>query len=139
MKEIYRWQKLKRQETCLAHTATAVLAVRATRGMPGIGLRGDTCGVVTGAALVIGLATTNDDNIDHNEAGFETMRMVQQFIATFKDRHSSTECRGLLGRDISTPGLFGEAAQENAFAVCPGYVETAVEILDTMLGENASD
>ena len=39
------------------------LAVKATRGMPGIGLLGDTCGAVTGAALVIGLATTNPDNI----------------------------------------------------------------------------
>ena len=114
------------------------LAVRATRGMPGIGLLGDACGVVTGAALVIGLATTNDDNIGDNESGLRTCQMVQQFVAAFKDRHGSTECSALLGRDISTPEKFGEAAQANAFAVCPGYVESAVEILDGLLGENAS-
>jgi C_GCAxxG_C_C family probable redox protein len=115
------------------------LAVRVTRGMPGIGLLGDACGTVTGAALVIGLATTNSDNIGDNEAGFRTCQLVQQFIAAFKDRHQSTECGDLLGHDISTPEQFAEAAQANAFTVCPGYVETAVRILNTLLGESASE
>jgi C_GCAxxG_C_C family probable redox protein len=115
------------------------LAVRVTRGMPGIGLLGDVCGAVTGAALVIGLATTSNDNIGDTEAGFRTCQLVQQFIAAFRDRHRSTECRDLLGHDISTPEQLGEAAQANAFTVCPGYVETAVEILNTLLGESASE
>ena len=115
------------------------LAAKATRGMPGIGLLGDACGAVTGAALVIGLATTDADNIGDNEAGFKTCQMVQQFIATFKDRHHSTKCRDLLGHEINTPEKFGAAAQANAFAVCPGYVETAVEILESLLSENSSE
>ncbi len=65
--------------------------------------------------------------------------MVQQFIAAFKDRYHSTECRDLLGHEINSPEKFGKAAQANAFAVCPGYVETAVEILESLLGENSSE
>jgi C_GCAxxG_C_C family probable redox protein len=113
------------------------LAARASRGMPGIGVLGDACGVVLGAAMVIGLATTNDENMQDNEAGFKTLLMVQQFVSAFRDRHRSIECRDLLGRDISTPEKFGEAAQANAFSVCPRYIESSAEILNRLLSENS--
>lgn len=114
------------------------VAARLTRGMPGIGLQGNACGVVTGASLVIGLATTNSANIGDHSAMLETCRLVQEFVAAFKDRHHSIECGDLLGRDISTPEKFGEAAQSNAFAKCPGYLDSAVEILGTLLVESES-
>jgi C_GCAxxG_C_C family probable redox protein len=106
------------------------LAVRATRGMPGIGLLGNICGAVSGATLVIGLNTTNATNIHDTEARHTTYEMVREFVARFEERYSSIMCGELLGRDISTWEKFQTAQHEHAFAKCPQFIETAVTILD---------
>jgi C_GCAxxG_C_C family probable redox protein len=108
------------------------LAVRLTRGMPGIGASGNVCGAVSGATLVIGLKTTNNDNIHDTEARYRTWETVREFVAKFKEHHSSIECRELLGRDIDTREKFQAAVEDNAFANCPKFVASAVMILDEM-------
>jgi C_GCAxxG_C_C family probable redox protein len=62
------------------------LAVRATRGMPGIGLLGQVCGAVSGATMVIGLKTTNENNIHNTEARNKTFKTVREFVARFEER-----------------------------------------------------
>jgi C_GCAxxG_C_C family probable redox protein len=109
------------------------LAVRATRGMPGIGSLGDVCGTVSGATLVIGLKTTNENNIYDTEARHKTYETVREFVARFEERHSSIKCRQLLGRDISTREKLQAAIKDNAFAKCYKFVESAVNILDEIL------
>ena len=106
------------------------LAVRATRGMPGIGLLGQVCGAVSGATMVIGLKTTNENNIHNTEARKETYKTVREFIARFEEQHSSIKCRELLGRDTSTWEKLQAAIKDNAFANCPKFIESAVNILD---------
>jgi C_GCAxxG_C_C family probable redox protein len=109
------------------------LVVRVTRGMPGIGGLGNVCGAVSGATLVIGLETTNENNIHDTEAQRRTYESVREFVARFEERHSSIECRKLLGRDISTWEKLQAARKDNAFANCPKLVESAVNILDDIL------
>jgi len=109
------------------------LAVRVTRGMPGIGLLGNVCGAVSGATLVIGLKTTNENNIHDTEARNKTYETVREFVARFEERHSFIKCRELLGRDISTREKLQAARKDNAFANCPKFVESAVNILDDIL------
>jgi C_GCAxxG_C_C family probable redox protein len=109
------------------------LAVRATRGMPGIGLLGNVCGAVSGATLVIGLKTTHESNIHDIQARDKTYETVREFVAKFEKHHSSIKCRELLGRDISTREKLQAASEENAFANCPKFVESAVNILDDIL------
>jgi C_GCAxxG_C_C family probable redox protein len=106
------------------------LAVRATRGMPGIGLLGQVCGAVSGATMVIGLKTTKENNIHDTEARKETYKTVREFITRFEEQHSSIKCRKLLGRDISTWEKLQAARKDNAFANCPKFIESAVNILD---------
>jgi len=106
------------------------LAVRATRGMPGIGLLGKVCGAVSGATLVIGLKTTNENNVHNTEARNETFKTVREFVARFEERHFSIKCRELLGRDTSTWEKLQAARKDNAFANCPKFIESAVNILD---------
>lgn len=106
------------------------LAVRLTRGMPGIGLLGNVCGAVSGAIMVIGLKTTNEHNIYDTKAQNNTYDTVREFVAKFEEYHSSIMCRELLGRDISTEEKFQAARKENAFAKCPQFIESAVNILD---------
>ncbi|MHC4405339.1 MAG: C-GCAxxG-C-C family protein [Planctomycetota bacterium] len=109
------------------------LAVRATRGMPGIGLLGNVCGAISGATLAIGLKTTNEDNIYDTEARHKTCEIVRAFVARFEERHSSIKCRDLLGHDISTRAKLQAARKADAFANCPRFVESAVSILDEVL------
>jgi len=110
------------------------LAAGAGRGMAGgIGGLGHVCGAVSGAVLVIGLKTTNQDNINDMEAGLKTMDTVKEFVARFKKRHSSIMCRDLIGTDISTREKSEAAMKTDAFANCPAYVQSAVTILDDML------
>ena len=111
------------------------LAGAAGRGMAGgIGGLGNVCGAVSGAVIAIGLKMTNKDNINDMEAGFKTMETVREFIARFEEQHSSIKCRELIGHDISTREKSALAMKENAFAKCPGYVQSAAQIVDDLLG-----
>jgi C_GCAxxG_C_C family probable redox protein len=114
------------------------LAVRATRGMPGIGMLGSVCGTVSGATMVIGLRTTSKDNIRDRQASHKTYEMVRKFFARFEDRHSSINCRDLLGRDISSWEKSQAAAKDKAFANCPRFVESAVNILEELFDSENS-
>jgi C_GCAxxG_C_C family probable redox protein len=110
------------------------LAARVGRGMAGgIGGLGNVCGAVSGAVMVIGLKTTNKDNIHNMETGLKTMETVRKFIARFEEQHNSIKCRELTGHDLSTPEKSAAAMKENAFVNCPKYVESAVTILDGIL------
>jgi C_GCAxxG_C_C family probable redox protein len=111
------------------------LAAGVGRGMAGgIGGSGHVCGAVSGAVMVIGLKTTNKNNIHDREAAFKTMDTAREFIARFEEQHSTIECRELTGHDISTREKSLAAMKENAFANCPKFVESAVTILDDILG-----
>ncbi|MGM0489236.1 MAG: C-GCAxxG-C-C family protein [Planctomycetota bacterium] len=100
------------------------LAVKISRGMPGLGLTGNVCGAVSGATMVIGLKTTNMNKLGDEEADRRTIEMVRQFIRAFKARHDSIHCRDLLGHDIRTWEKLEAAETENAFEDCPQFVES---------------
>jgi C_GCAxxG_C_C family probable redox protein len=110
------------------------LAARVGRGMAGgIGSLGNVCGVVSGSVMVIGLKTTNTNNIRDRDAGYKTMETVREFVARFEEQHPSIKCRELMGHDISTREKAEVAMKEKAFANCPRFVESAVTILDEIL------
>lgn len=108
------------------------LAVKMTSGF-GAGMNmGLTCGVVTGAYMVLGLRCSGDDCT--TSTGRQS---VYQALASFNDRftqaHGTTCCRELLGCDISTEKGLTQAKDQKLFTTrCPGFVQTAVEILDGM-------
>lgn len=109
------------------------LAAGLGRGMAGgIGGLGNVCGAVSGAVLVIGLKTTNHENLTDRAAGFKTMETVRKFVSKFEERHSSIKCRELIGHDISTLENIEAAMKANAYANCPKFIESAVTILDNM-------
>ena len=111
------------------------LAGAVGRGMAGgVGGLGNVCGAVSGAVMAIGLKMTNAGNINDVDTGFKTMEVAREFVARFEEQHSSIQCRELIGHDISSREKSALAMKENAFAKCPGYVESAVKILDELLG-----
>lgn len=110
-----------------------LLAARLTQSMPGIGCSGNVCGTVSGAALVIGLKTRNEDNIDDLESLHLTNEKIREFIEKFEKIYLSIQCRDILGHDISSREKFEKATENGDFAQCPKVVENAVKILNDVL------
>lgn len=98
----------------------------------GIGRTGDVCGAVTGAILILGLKFGSTDP-QAKSAKYATYKKVQEFCEEFRLQAGSLVCRELLGFDFRTPEGNLRAAQPGAFEHCPGYVETAAQILERML------
>ncbi len=99
----------------------------------GMGQTGGTCGVVSGAVIVLGLAYGGVSPKD-TEAKVKTYALVQEFVAEFSRRHGAVDCPKLLGCDLSTPEGRERARNEGLTRkVCPAYVRSAAEILEKML------
>ena len=99
----------------------------------GIAQRGELCGAVAGAFLVIGLKhgrTRPDDDA----AKQTTYGLMREFIRRFQTVHGTIICRELLGYDLSTPEGHDQAAEQGLFdSLCPELVKTAASILEELL------
>jgi C_GCAxxG_C_C family probable redox protein len=105
-------------------------------GVFGSGMgRGDACGAVTGAFMVIGLMhgrTKSGDDASQERADELAQRFTERFIAA----NGTIVCRELLGCDISTSEGLKAAKKEKHFKKrCPKYVRDAAEILEELLRE----
>ena len=96
----------------------------------GMARRGESCGAVTGALLVLGLARGAD-----KPAGKEEIyRLSQEFMRMFDEKHGTLLCRDLLAFDISTPESWLKAKEAGKFTTtCPQLVRDAAEIVQTLL------
>jgi C_GCAxxG_C_C family probable redox protein len=109
------------------------LALRLASGFAG-GMRyAATCGSVTGAYMVLGLAHAGE--VSDNAPGRQGVyRAVLAFAEQFRARHGSLECRDLLGCDPTTPEGNRRAAEQGLFVTrCPLFVRDAAEILEELL------
>jgi C_GCAxxG_C_C family probable redox protein len=99
----------------------------------GIARRGDTCGAVNGAFMVLGLkyGHISADDLESKE---EAYRKVEEFIEEFQARNGSIGCNELLECDISTPQGLQSAYDQQLFSThCPRFVADAVEIIDQLI------
>ena len=101
----------------------------------GVARRGETCGAVNGACMVLGLKFGHivAEDVESKERAYQA---VQEFISRFEVRHGSIVCRRLLEIDISSPNGLQQAHDEALFTTrCPGYVEHAANLLDEILSD----
>ncbi|MDD4255118.1 MAG: C-GCAxxG-C-C family protein [Methanofollis sp.] len=92
-----------------------------------------TCGAVSGAVLVLGLARGTPVPGDR-EGKERCYALVREFLRRFGDRHGSVDCTALLGYDLSDPRSLDAAREAGVFSVrCTLYVRDAVEILEDIL------
>jgi C_GCAxxG_C_C family probable redox protein len=100
----------------------------------GISRRGETCGAVSGAFMVLGLRfghTSGSDDASKNR----TYASVNDFISIFEERNGSIKCSELLNCDISTLDGLQSARDAQLFQTrCPQFIQDAVEIIK-QLGE----
>ena len=99
----------------------------------GVSRRGEVCGAVTGALMVLGLAQGSD-----TPAGKESAYLLgQDFLQRFEVRHGTILCRKLINCDISTPEGLQQARERGVFtALCPLFVRNATEIARTLLAKS---
>lgn len=96
----------------------------------GISYRGEMCGAVSGALMVIGLRYGyTDKTIETDKENL--FRISGEFIDMFEKQNGSVICNKLVGCEINTPEGLQYARQMDLFRdVCPMLVGKASEILD---------
>ncbi len=107
--------------------------LKAATAMPGIALRGETCGAVIGPVMALGLAFGRDKPEDY-EAFLRTLRAAHSFCRRFEEEFGSCMCAGvqerLFGRyyDLTDPVQMEEFAAAGAVQKCRIPAGKAVRI-----------
>lgn len=99
----------------------------------GMGFTGQTCGAVSGAMLLIGLANGRT-RVEDDAAKKEAYRLAREFAARFKAKYGSINCNELVGADIGTPDGLADAQKRGVFTtLCPKLVHDAAAIVEELL------
>ena len=108
------------------------LAMRLAGGFGGGMCSAKTCGVVTGAYMVLGLRQhPTPDNAQ--EMRDQIHRLIAEFNSQFIALHGSTDCKDLMGMDASVPGGYEKAKEKGLFeTICPGLGRDSAEILEKL-------
>ena len=98
----------------------------------GVGMRqGEVCGACTGALMVLGLV--NENPKDRKKA----YERSDRFLNAFREANGSYLCNELLKCDVRTSEGIQFAVDNHLFTeFCPTMVESAAEILETILMED---
>lgn len=109
------------------------LALRIATNFGGGARKGEMCGAVSGALMVLGLLEGHCDSEDirGKKRAYE---ISEEFMNRFIKANKSVVCRDLLGYDLSIPKEHEEIEKKGSFhTVCPKMVESAVKILEEMI------
>ncbi len=99
----------------------------------GMGRQGLTCGAVTGAIMVLGLAAGRVDP-DDAAARDRSDALVQEFFRRFREKYNVMSCNELTGVEMSDPEARASGKEDGAFdRVCPGVVGFAAELVTELL------
>lgn len=97
--------------------------------------KGELCGAVAGALMVLGLRGGHCDS-DDVEGKAKSYKVATEFMDRFIKKNGSVVCRQLLGYDLTKPEDKLIIDEKNLFkTICPRMIESAVEILDEMIAE----
>ncbi len=97
---------------------------------------GKTCGAVTGAYMVLGLKFGTGEG-SASEGRLEVYRAVVELTRKFEQKNGSTDCRDLLGCDISTAEGSQIAKEQKLFTtVCPRFVRDVSELLNEIIARD---
>ncbi|MEE0686601.1 MAG: C-GCAxxG-C-C family protein [Lachnospiraceae bacterium] len=111
------------------------LALKLATNFGGGARKGELCGAVAGALMVLGLRDGHCDS-DDLETKAKAYKEATEFMDRFIKKNGSVVCRQLLGYDLSKPEDKLIIDEKNLFkTICPIMIESAVEILDEMIAE----
>ncbi len=97
--------------------------------------RGNICGAVSGALMVLGLkyGHCHSENAEEKARAYE---VTDDFLKRFTEAQGSVVCRELLKYDLTKEADMNEIMEQNLFrTVCPEMVRCAAAIVEEMLKE----
>ena len=114
------------------------LALKLATCFGGGARKGEMCGAVSGALMVLGLLCGHSESGDL-ESKAKSYAMTKEFMDRFAYKNGSVVCRELLKYDMSKPEEQAIIVEKNLFrTVCPEMIRSAVEILDELLSEKVN-
>ncbi len=96
--------------------------------------KGEVCGCLTGAAMVLGMAYGYYDAQD-KEQEVLGIRKTEELVQRFSERtEGKLACREILGYDLSRPEEIAVIHEKNLMGrICPGVLNACIEILEELL------
>ena len=104
--------------------------VKSLVSMPGIALRGETCGAVSGSLLAI--AMVYEEDIFDDERKRLSRQPSFKFCSKFEDKYGTTRCRDVIesvtGKkyNLIKPEDYKLLGEKDVYKHCPGIVKDAV-------------
>ena len=111
------------------------LALRLGTNFGGGARKGELCGAVSGALMVLGLLYGHSEGGDA-AAKARSYALAEEYMNRFIRENGSAVCRELLGYDLSVPEQMASIREKELFQVrCPEIIRSAAAILDELLAE----
>ena len=120
----------------IEHGIDEKLALKLATNFGGGARKGELCGAVSGALMVLGLLYGHSES-DDLDTKAKAYAMSEEYMNRFIQKNGSVVCRELRGYDLSKPEEKAVIMEKNLFrTLCPEMIRSAVEILDELLEEN---
>lgn len=111
------------------------LALKLGTNFGGGARKGELCGAVAGALMVLGLRDGHSDS-DNSEEKAKAYMIAEEYMNRFIKANGSVVCRDLLGYDLSKKDDMEQIKEKHLFqTTCPEMVRSAVSILEDMIAE----
>jgi len=94
----------------------------------GIGLQGETCGVITSSAMVLSLAVAAKEK-DYPKKKMQTLGAVGRLRCAFKEECGHTDCRSLCGLDLTKPEDRMKLKKSVKAETCAKFVKAGARLL----------
>ena len=119
----------------IEHGFDEKLALKLATNFGGGARKGEMCGAVSGALMVLGLLYGHSES-EAPDTKARAYAMSEEYMNRFIRRNGSVVCRELLGYDLSKSEEKAVILEKDLFhTVCPDLIRSAVEILDEMIEE----
>jgi C_GCAxxG_C_C family probable redox protein len=109
----------------------ADIIVKALASFPGVALRGETCGAVSGSLMAIALVYETDKT-DDKEKKRLSLKPSEIFCSKFENKYGSTRCRDVIkhnsGKEYALTKAedYNEVSRDGAFDHCSEVIKEAV-------------
>lgn len=106
------------------------LALKISTQFGGGARKGEMCGAVSGALMVLGLKYGHCHAEDMEEKG-KAYQIAENFMNQFIEKQGTVVCRELLGYDISKTEDMERIKELNLFkTICPKMIRCAAELVE---------
>ena len=120
----------------------ADIIVKALASFPGVALRGETCGAVSGSLMGIALVY-EPDKIENKEKKGSSLKPSESLCSKFENKYGSTRCRDVIkyntGKEyvLTKREDYDAVSRDGAFKHCAGVIKEAVHYAADLIMEKS--